>query len=62
MKRNYDFRVYKKAYVKGDDVYLLDTAKTKGKCKKLSPSWKGPGVVIEVITLHLYTVKLGNLS
>ncbi len=57
MKRNYDLRVYKKAYVKGYAVYLLDTAKIKGKCKKLSPSWKGPGVVIKVITSYLYTVK-----
>ena len=31
----------------GDLVYQLDTATVKGKTRKLSPSWKGPGVVIE---------------
>jgi hypothetical protein len=32
----------------------LDTAAVKGKTQKLSPSWKGPGVVIEKLTPYLY--------
>jgi hypothetical protein len=36
----------------------LDTATIKGKTRKLSPSWKGPGVVIEKVTPYLYKIKL----
>ena len=42
----------------GDLVYQLDTATVKGKTRKLSPSWKGPGVVIEKLTPYLYKIKL----
>ena len=42
----------------GDLVYQLDTATIKGKSRKLSPSWKGPGVVIEKLTPYLYRIKL----
>jgi hypothetical protein len=44
----------------------LDTATVKGKCRKLSPSWKGPVLVIQRLSDHLYhvrtrkTVKLTN--
>ena len=39
-------------------MYQLDTATIKGKTRKLSPSWKGPGVVIEKLTPYLYKIKL----
>ena len=39
-------------------MYQLDTATIKGKTRKLSPSWKGPGVVIEKLTTYLYKIKL----
>ena len=42
----------------GDLVYQLDTATVKGKTRKLSPSWKSPGVVIEKLTPYLYRIKL----
>jgi hypothetical protein len=42
----------------GDLVYQLDTATVKGKTRKLSPSWKGPEVVIEKLTPYLYKIKL----
>ena len=42
----------------GDLVYQLDTATIKGKTRKSSPSWKGPGVVIEKLTPHLSKIKL----
>ena len=54
MKRDHDLRVHSRAYEKGDLVYILDTATVKGKCRKLSPSWKGPG---KVIKKYLYRVK-----
>ena len=47
MKRDYDVKVRVKELKLGDLVYQLDTATVKGKTRKLSPSWKGPGVVIE---------------
>jgi hypothetical protein len=54
MKRDYDVKELKL----GDLVYQLDTATVKGKTRKLSPSWKGPGVVIEKLTPYLYKIKL----
>ena len=50
MKRNYDLRILEKPYQEGDPVYVLDSTAIKGKCKKLSAPWKGPGVISERIT------------
>jgi hypothetical protein len=47
LKRDYDVKVRVKELKLGDLVYQLDTATVKGKTRKLSSSWKGPGVVIE---------------
>ncbi|XP_056003459.1 uncharacterized protein LOC130046578 [Ostrea edulis] len=57
MKRDYDLRVRFRAYQEGDTVYVLDTATVKGKCRKLSPSWKGPGLVVQKLSAHLYRVR-----
>jgi hypothetical protein len=43
MKRDYDVKVRVRELKLGDLVYQLDTATVKGKTRKLSPSWKGPG-------------------
>jgi hypothetical protein len=48
MKRDYDVKILEKQYKKGDLVYVLDTASIKGKCRKLSPPWKGPGIVFPI--------------
>jgi hypothetical protein len=58
MKRDYDVKVRVRESKPGDLVYQLDTATIKGKTRKLSPSWKGPGVVIEKLTPYLYKIKL----
>ena len=58
MKRDYDVKVTVRELKLGDLVYQLDTATVKGKTRKLSPSWKGPGVVIEKLTPYLYKIKL----
>jgi hypothetical protein len=58
MKRDYDVKVRVRELNLGDLVYQLDTATVKGKTRKLSPSWKGPGVVIEKLTPYLYKIKL----
>lgn len=36
---------------------MLDTAPVKGKCRKLSPSWKGPGIILKRLSPYLYRVK-----
>jgi len=58
MKRDYDVKVRVRELKPGDLVYQLDTATIKGKSRKLSPSWKGPGVVLEKLTPYLYRIKL----
>ena len=39
-------------------MYVLDTAQIKGKNKKLSPPWKGPGIILKKFTPYVYRVKL----
>ena len=60
MKRDYDLRVLLRPYDRGDIVYLLDTASTKGKTKKLCCPWKGPAIITKKLTPYLYRVKLSN--
>ena len=60
MKKDYDLRVREHTYKVGDVVYWLQSATKKGKCKKLTPAWSGPGVVIQQITPYLYRVKHKN--
>ena len=57
MKRDYDLRVFLRTYNVGDPIYVLDTAVTKGKSRKLCPFWKGPCLVLEKLTPALYRVK-----
>ena len=38
-------------------MYILDTTTVKGKCRKLSPSWKGSGIMIKKLSPYLYRVK-----
>ena len=38
-------------------MYILNTPTVKGKCRKLRPSWKGPGIVIKKLSPYLYRVK-----
>ena len=35
----------------------MDTPTVKGTCRKLSPFWKGPGIVIRKLSPYLYRVK-----
>ncbi|VDI13007.1 Hypothetical predicted protein [Mytilus galloprovincialis] len=41
MKKDYDLRVLERQYAAGDLVYVLDTAKVKGKSKKIKFSLEG---------------------
>ncbi|VDH94350.1 Hypothetical predicted protein [Mytilus galloprovincialis] len=58
MKRDYDVRILEREYKIGDLVYVLDTAKIKGRAKKLDPPWKGPGLVCEKLSSYVYKIKL----
>ena len=46
MKRDYDIKMNLHEYKNGDLIYILDTAKVKGRAKKLDPPWKGPGIIV----------------
>ena len=48
MQRNYDLNILLRPYTvtEGDVVYLLDTAVTKGKTRKLCSPWKGSTLII----------------
>jgi hypothetical protein len=58
MQRDYEVKVRVRELKLENLVYQLDTATVKGKTRKLSPSWKGPGMVIEMLTPYLYKIKL----
>lgn len=60
MKRDYDIKIHAREYAMGDFVYVLDSAKTKGRSKKLDPPWKGPGIVVQKVSSYLYKVRLQN--
>jgi len=60
MKKDYDLRVLEKVYKQGDLIYVLNTKIEKGKSKKLSSPWKGPGIIASVLSPYLYSVKLRN--
>ena len=58
MKRDHDLKTFTRAYKVGDAVYVLDTAAVKGKCRKLCPTWKGPGVVTRKLSDYVYEIRL----
>ena len=58
MKRDYDLKVHLHSYKIGDCVYILDTAIKKGTSKKLAKPWKGPGIILKMLTPYLFRVKL----
>lgn len=57
MKKYYDLRVRECQYNVGELVYRLDTATIKGKSRKLSPVWRGPGFIVGKLTPYLYRVQ-----
>ena len=57
-KRDYDLRgILCQAFKKGE-IYLLDTAVLKGKCRKLCKPWKEPVVIVEKLSVSLFHVQL----
>ncbi|XP_072176982.1 uncharacterized protein [Diadema setosum] len=61
MKRDYDVRSHRRQFSEGDLVYILDSAKIKGVCKKLSSPWKGPARIRQRLSPDLYRVELRNI-
>jgi len=56
-KRDYDLHVHQNKFELGDVVYMLNSATQVGKPKKLSPVYKGPYLVIKVISPVLIAVQ-----
>lgn len=54
MKTDFDLKTATRPFDEGELVYMLDTATVKG---KLSPSWKGPGIILKKLLLYLCRIK-----
>ena len=57
-KRDYGLKTFTRSYSVGDSVYILVTSTPKGKCSKLRPNRKGPGLIVRTITDYLHEVML----
>jgi hypothetical protein len=58
-KIHHDRQVRAISFKKGERVWLHDTAKKKGKSKKLSHKWKGPYIVTQTGAVN-YTIKFDS--
>ena len=61
-KRNYDLRLKTNTYEPGDIVYQLDSAKKVGQSSKLRHVWKGPLLVLEVLSPVLFKVARSSVA
>ena len=61
MKRDYDVKIHTREHAVGNFIYVLESAKTNGRSKKLDPPWKGPGITVQKLSLYLYKVKLQKM-
>ena len=55
-KRDYDLHLYTETYEVGDLVYLINSATKVGQSSKLSPTWKGPYLVVKVYSPVLFKI------
>ena len=56
-KRDYDLKMYQRAYNRGDLVYLLHPQIKSGVSRKLQPIYKGPFLVVAVLSPVLYRIR-----
>jgi len=56
-KKDYDVRLNQHQYETGDLVYRVNSATKIGQSKKLQAIWKGPLLVVEVVSPILYRVR-----
>ena len=55
-KRDYDIHANAATYAIGDVVLLMNSASKIGQCRKLAALWKGPFVIVQVLTPVLYRI------
>ena len=56
-KHDYDIKLKVIPYQFGDLVYKIDSASRVGQSSKLRPVWKGPYLVVKVISDNLYCIR-----
>ena len=56
-KKDYDLKVLERKYNVGDLVYLITSSSKVGQSNKLKPIWKGPYLMIKVISPVLFRIK-----
>ena len=60
MKRDYDLKTLARSYQVGEPLYVLHTAAVKGRCRKLNPTWKGPGVITRKFSDNFNEINIGK--
>ena len=55
-KRDYDIHANAATYAIGDVVMLMNSASKVGRSRKLTALWKGPFVIVQVLTPVLYRI------
>ena len=55
--RDYDVKLFEHQYSLGDLVYEIDSSTKLGQSRKLKKMWKGPYLVVNVISPALYQIK-----
>jgi hypothetical protein len=56
-KRDYDLKLSRHSYQLGDLVYKIDSTSKVGQSAKLKQMWRGPLLVIKVISSIIYKVR-----
>ncbi|GFR86236.1 Pol polyprotein [Elysia marginata] len=62
MKKSNDVRLHKYSHDLDQVIYVLDAAVKVGESSKLSSPWKGPGVILKVLTPYLYEIRVKRRS
>ncbi len=56
-KRAYDLKLFQRKYSRGDLVWVIDDSTKVGRSSKLHPPWKGPFLIVEVLSPVLFRVQ-----
>ena len=54
MKHNYDLRNLERSNLVDNVIYILDTAVSKGQCRKLGHPWRGPGEITSMLASFIF--------
>ena len=55
-KRDFDLKLKTQSYEVGDLVYKLDSTEKVGQSPKLQKDWKGPFLIVEVVSPLLFRI------